>query len=220
MVVITGAIHGDEVATTVLVEDLTGRLAKRAGALPGDVSVFLVPALNPDGQAQRSRYNAHGVDLNRNWDTNNWQSHAVESGDPPAAGGTSPFCEPETTAFSRWLLSLRDRSAERLCVIMYHCAYPPSGLVQPGYRVVDGRQERDPNAATLARYWASKVGYTYRPTWPDYPITGETIHWCAENGITGIDIELPGASRPTRAEVKLHLSAIVGMIRELKGGAP
>jgi predicted deacylase len=217
IVVVTGAIHGDEFATTALVE----KLADAAGSMPGDVSVFFVPLLNPDGQAQGSRYNAHGVDLNRNWDTNNWQSSTAESSDdPPAAGGASPFSEPETAAFSRWLLTLRDQSRGWLCVIMYHCAYPPSGLVQPGYRLVDGRQETNPNAAALAQYWASKVGYTYCPTWPDYPITGEAIHWCAENGIPCIDIELPSASRPTRAEVQLHLSAIVGMVQEGKGGLP
>ena len=127
----------------------------------------------------------------------------------------TPFSEPETVAFSRWLLSLRDRGTDRLSVVMYHCAYPPSGRVQPGYRIVDGRHETDPNAVALAQYWVSKVGYTYAPTWPDYPITGEAIHWCAENAITCIDIELPGAGHPEPEEVYRHQAAIAGMTKDL-----
>jgi murein peptide amidase A len=208
-----GAIHGNESAAASLVRGLTERLVKAAGSWSGDASVFLVAQLNPDGVVLGSRYNAHGVDLNRNWATNDWQSSEVEPpGGQPTMGGIRPFCEPETAAFGRWLLSLRDQAGGRLQVIMYHCAHPPSGLVQPGYRVVEGRQEIDPNAATLAQYWASKVGYAYSATWPDYPITGEAIHWCAENGIACIDIELPSSSPPTGAESQRHASALTSML--------
>jgi len=215
MVVIAGAIHGSEGNTAVLVEELAVRLADAAESLPRDASFFLVPGLNPDGLVRRSRHNARGVDLNRNWDTNNWRSDGVESPEAaPGAGGPSPFSEPETAAFSSWLLSLREQSTSRLAVIIYHSAWPPKGLIQPGYRIVSGQQETDPNAAKLGHYWSSELGYDYTPTWPDYSITGEAIHWCAENEITCIDIELPTANDLTAAEVQLHLSALLDMIRE------
>jgi len=214
-VVIAGAIHGSEVNTMRLVEQLAARLADTAESLPRDVSLFLVPGLNPDGLAKRSRDNAHGVDLNRNWATNNWRVDAAQSPQgPQGTGGPSPFSEPETAASSAWLLTLRDQSTTRLSVIIYHSACPPKGLVQPGYRIVGGRQETDPNAAKLGQYWANQLGYPYSPTWPEYPITGEAIHWCAENHITCIDIELPTANDPTAAEVQLHLSALSDMIQE------
>ncbi len=215
MVVVAGAIHGSEANTGVLVEELAVRLAEAAESLPHDVSFFLVPGLNPDGLAAKSRCNARGVDLNRNWDTNNWRSDEAESGEGAhGTGGPAPFSEPETAAFSSWLLSLREQSTSRLSVILYHSASPPKGLIQPGYRITSGHQETDPNAAELARYWSSKVGYEYTPTWPEYAITGEAIHWCAEDGITCIDIELPSANNPTKAEAQLHLSALLDMIRE------
>lgn len=215
MVVVAGAIHGSEANTAVLVEELAARLADAAESLPRDVSLFLVPGLNPDGLVRRSRHNARGVDLNRNWDTSNWRSD--EGGSPesaPGAGGPAPFSEPETAAFSSWLLSLREQSTSRLSVIIYHSACPPKGLIQPGYRIASGQQETDPNAAKLGRYWSSKVGYGYTPTWPEYSITGEAIHWCAENEITCIDVELPTAKDPTAAEVQLHLTTLLDMIQE------
>jgi hypothetical protein len=213
--VIAGAIHGSEVNTMRLIESLAARLADTPDSLPRDVSLFFVPGLNPDGLATRSRDNARGVDLNRNWNTNNWRADAVQPPDgPQGTGDPSPFSEPETAAFSTWLLSLRDQSTIRVSVISYHSACPPRGLVQPGYQIVDGRQETDPNAATLGQYWATRLGYSYSPTWPEYPVTGEAIHWCAENEITCIDIELPTASDPTDAEVQLHLSTLLDMIRE------
>jgi hypothetical protein len=214
MVVVAGAIHGSEANTAVLVEDLAARLADKAESVPRDASVFLVPRLNPDGLAKRSRYNARGFDLNRNWATNNWQSNSAGSpGDPPSEGGPSPFSEPETAAFSSWLRTLRDQSTQRLSVIIYHSAWPPGGLIQSGYRITSGQQQTDPNAAELGQYWSSRVGYDYSPTWPDYPITGEAINWCAENRITCIDIELPSPDNLTEAEVQLHLTAVLGMIK-------
>jgi len=215
MVVIAGAIHGSEVNTTRLIGGLAARLADAAKSLPPDVSLFLVPGLNPDGLAKRSRDNARGVDLNRNWDTNNWRADAAELPEGlRGAGGPSPFSEPETAALSSWLLSLRDQSTNRLSVIVYHSSCPPKGLVQPGYRIVGSRQETDPNAAKLGQYWANRLGYTYSPTWPEYPITGEAINWCAENEITCIDIELPSTDDPTEAEVQLHLSTLADIIQE------
>jgi hypothetical protein len=215
MVVVAGAIHGSEGNTTVLVEEMAVRLVDDAESLPRDVSLFLVPGLNPDGLAKRSRYNARGVDLNRNWDTSNWRSDEAASPDGArGTGGSFPFSEPETAAFSSWLLSLRDQSTSRLAVILYHSACPPKGLVQPGYRITGGQQETDPNAAKLGNYWANRLGCDYTPTWPEYSITGEAIHWCAENEITCIDIELPRADDPTATEVQLHLSALLDMIRE------
>jgi len=213
MVVIAGAIHGAEGNTAVIVEELAARLADATESVARDFSLFFVPQLNPDGLVAAIRYNAHGVDLNRNWDTGNWQSNTTESpDDPPGAGGSVPFSEPETAAFSSWLLGLRQQCTGRLSVIIYHSARPPNGLVQPGYRIVNGQQDTDPNTATLGQYWSSKLGYEYSPLWPDYSITGEAIHWCAENDITCVDIELPGAGSPTEAEVQLHLAVLRGMM--------
>src|SRR3954451_16454118 len=57
-VLVVGCIHGDECAG----EAVTRRLAKPPRGL-----LLGAAALTPDGHARRTRGNAHGVDLNRNF---------------------------------------------------------------------------------------------------------------------------------------------------------
>src|SRR5690606_4664290 len=73
-VVMTGAIHGNEYLNIEdrLPEELIARARSGSGSVAsflsaGGVLVF-VPIVNPDGYESRSRYNAKGVDLNRDWD--------------------------------------------------------------------------------------------------------------------------------------------------------
>ena len=63
---ILATIHGDEPAGTPLVEALTEYLMQNRYLLDNR-KVIIVPVANPDGLARRSRYNANGVDLNRNF---------------------------------------------------------------------------------------------------------------------------------------------------------
>lgn len=67
---IFGAFHGDEQAGFHLVKQLADTLL----AHPERISkrAVLVPVLNPDGLLQRTRVNANGVDINRNFPTDNW----------------------------------------------------------------------------------------------------------------------------------------------------
>ncbi len=59
---VVGCIHGDECEGRKVI-----RLLQRT---TGDrVDLWLVPNLNPDGYARGTRGNAHGVDLNRDFDT-------------------------------------------------------------------------------------------------------------------------------------------------------
>ena len=58
VVLIVGQVHGNECAPLLFV-DAVRRHRWR------DVGVWLVPTLNPDGAAELSRYNAAGIDLNK-----------------------------------------------------------------------------------------------------------------------------------------------------------
>jgi murein peptide amidase A len=90
VVLVVGVIHGDEDAGLPIV----ARLSQMP--LPPGIDLWLMPMMNPDGQANQVRGNGHGVDLNRNfpWDwqpishPGNWQY-----------SGTGPASEPETAAF-------------------------------------------------------------------------------------------------------------------------
>jgi protein MpaA len=88
-----GSIHGDEPEGL----DVTRRLIARARA--HGASLWVVPNLNPDGRAAGTRYNARGVDLNRNFPSE-WDAALGVS-------GTRPLSEPEARAAARLIRRLR-----------------------------------------------------------------------------------------------------------------
>jgi protein MpaA len=86
---IMGAIHGDEPAAGALVSGLAERLRADPQLLAGR-RVLLLPTANPDGLAARTRENARGIDLNRNFDTANRVDNSTN--------GLRPLTEPESQA--------------------------------------------------------------------------------------------------------------------------
>ncbi len=83
---ILGGIHGDERATVPFVASFIQDLLKNADGIG---SLIAIPLVNPDGYNRDSRYNARGVDLNRNFPTQ-WQF----SGEEPS--GIEALSEPES----------------------------------------------------------------------------------------------------------------------------
>jgi predicted deacylase len=214
IIVIAGALHGTEPNAANLVDNLSENFENTIETIQGDFTFYFLPRLNPDGLYDRSRYNANGVDLNRNWDTSDWRRDAEgPSGTVIGSGGNSPFSEPETGAFSTLLLDLNQQSTNQLIVLIYHSAYP-TGLVQPSYRLENLNQITDTKAASLAQIYANHVRYNYSATWTQYSITGEAIHWCADHAIICIDIELPSSENLNASEVQDHILAIMGVIQE------
>ena len=67
---IMATIHGNEAVGTPLVRRLGAYLREHPDLLDGRTAVLL-PVANPDGMARSIRYNAHGVDLNRNFEAAN-----------------------------------------------------------------------------------------------------------------------------------------------------
>lgn len=105
-IVAVGAIHGDEDAGVAIIDEL------RRVPVPDGIELWLVPSMNPDGQAGDVRQNVNGVDLNRNF-PENW-SPLGEPGFWQYAG-PSAASEPETQA----MLSLSDRVQPQL-TLWYH----------------------------------------------------------------------------------------------------
>ena len=60
-VLVVGCIHGDECAGVRIARRL------RSGRPRSSLDLWILPSLNPDGQAAHTRQNARGVDLNRNF---------------------------------------------------------------------------------------------------------------------------------------------------------
>ncbi len=95
---IVGEMHGDEHAGVVVAKSLIHGSVSVEG-----VNLWVIPTMNPDGDARHTRQNAHGVDLNRNW-PHNW-AHLTGQ----YYSGPRPLSEPETRAVWRFLRNVRPR---------------------------------------------------------------------------------------------------------------
>ena len=191
-IVFIGALHGGhECNTRWVLEAVQERLLAEPELVPATVTVHILPAINIDGCLLDTRENARIVDLNRNWDTPDWQPDSYGPfGFLEGGGGDVPFSEPETFHLKNWLLALQDSHDEQdIWIVSYHSAVPPTGLVLPAY-LADGQSAEAAHA--LARFYAAAAGYRFSEVWVGgYRITGELAFWLGVNGFVGIDVELP-----------------------------
>ena len=101
-VLVLGGIHADEAASVILVMDWIARARNDGTAQP--VHWRMAPLVNPDGffLPSRTRMNAHGVDLNRNFATHRWSEEARQywikatRRDPRRFPGPTALSEPES----------------------------------------------------------------------------------------------------------------------------
>ena len=99
-VLVIGAIHGDELSSVTLALNWL----QLAQEIPANAHWRFLPGLNPDGVLARkpTRVNAHGVDLNRNFPTPDWERDARKywekktKKDPRRWPGDLPLSEPES----------------------------------------------------------------------------------------------------------------------------
>ena len=104
-VIVLGAIHGDEPSSASVVESFATRVAKNE--FIKNMTVIVIPVLNPDGLRTESRTNHSGVDINRNFPATSWRAEAKRTRYYP---GEKPSSEPETRAIieliQKWSPSL------------------------------------------------------------------------------------------------------------------
>ena len=116
----------------------------KAMAIPTNLDLWVIPTINPDGDAMGQRANAHNVDLNRDW-PNNWVHIPGNPADKfdNHGNGSAPLSQPETRAmydFLRWLRPAR--------VVSMH--QPLDGVdTTDGGGLPQGRAFRDALAAHL-----------------------------------------------------------------------
>jgi murein peptide amidase A len=145
-VLVVGCIHGDECAA-IRVVGLLAHMQPR-----GDVDLWLVPNLNPDGYAAGTRQNARGVDLNRNFPAM-WKR--IGANGSPQWSGPRPLSEPETRIARRLILRLRPA-----VTLWFH---QPQGVVRAW----------GPSIAAARRY-ARLAGAPFRALrWPN----GTAANW-------------------------------------------
>jgi protein MpaA len=111
-VLVVGSIHGNEPAGIAIAK----RLLKMKQ--PQDIDLQVILTLNPDGYAARTRGNAHGVDLNRNFP---WRWRRLTG---VFYSGRHSLSEPESRAAYRLIKDLQPQLS-----IWFH---QPLGIVSVG----------------------------------------------------------------------------------------
>ncbi|MDX2141241.1 MAG: M14 family metallopeptidase [Chloroflexota bacterium] len=205
IILLAGGMHGGWEANTVaLVNELIAHFASTPGDLPSDVSLVLVPVVNPDGlfygRTPEGRFNANAVDLNRNWGCG-WQDEAYWR-EMRVSPGQFAFSEPETAALSDYIQQIRPQVA-----IFYHSA---AGGVYAGSceQSIYGARGAEASNAMSAVYGAA-ANYRYGEEFDAYPVTGTAAGWAAGLGIAAADVELQTWTQP---EFERNLAAVRAVI--------
>ena len=171
---VMAGIHGEEPETTFLLSRVL-----RAFDEPFDSVAFILCA-NPDGVALGTRGNANGVDLNRNFKTQNFSTEKVGSRsileaprDTLLSPGAFAESEPETQALVALIEKLKPAS-----VLAMHA---PMGCVDAPQKttLVEGVME----AFNLP--WLPDIGYK---------TPGSFGTWCGERNLECVTLELPRMS--------------------------
>lgn len=113
-----GGFHGDEAQGVYMLEAFKNELLQNPDLFAGK-SVFILPQVNPDGVAAKRRVNHHGVDLNRNFPTQNYRADANPNSRYYA--GKKALSEPESQLVYQLLEPFVERlPAEKIKIMSIH----------------------------------------------------------------------------------------------------
>ena len=174
VIMLTGGIHGTEWRAGDLTQ-LKDYLWNRPEELAGqNKTIIIIPFMNPDGTLTNNRYNARGVNLNRNFPAY-WQ--------PCPQCGRAGYSEPESFFWGEF--------AQREGVthlISYHAQWPPFGIIFKG---ADGSQKIDEFAIWVSNRTGYPVGYYsgVEINNPNSVVPGDQTVWAAAWDVTSILIE-------------------------------
>lgn len=195
--VFVGGIHGGyEWNSVLLAYTFIDYLETNPEILVDNLLVTVVPSANPDGlyavvgkegrftaadvsesaSNGLGRFNAHDVDLNRNFDCK-WQPESTWRGNVVSAG-TAPFSEPETQAIRDFVLEY-DPDA----VILWHSQ---ANAVYPA----ECGRDISPETRDIMEAYARAAGYQALETFDAYEVTGSADGWLASIGIPALTVEL------------------------------
>jgi hypothetical protein len=185
LTLLIGGQHGDEPATVRLLDDFVkGDALAQLSGFP----VMILACANPDGRAHATRYNARGVDLNRNCGFN-WHADSEE------APGPAPWSEPETRALRDLILTRRPAK-----IVTLHWAL--SELDADGTQSTALAQTMwdamSPEQRAPYRLRVSELGRGQRHLLHRYSqCPGSLGQWC------GYDVEYPGGALPAIITLEL-----------------
>lgn len=165
---VIGVMHGEEPEGEELIYNLIFELNENTDLATGNQILF-IPCLNPDGRDRNTRGNANGVDLNRNFPTNNWELSSEKN---EYYSGLQPASEIET----RFLINVIE-------------TYKPNFIltIHTPYKIVN----YDGPAQSIAEKISELNGYPVQD-YIGYPTPGSFGTYTGiERNIPVITLELP-----------------------------
>lgn len=193
-----GGIHGGyEWNSVLLAYKFIDYLNENPSVIPENLSIAIIPSANPDGIYRvtakngrftasdvktaslpdgAGRFNAHNVDLNRNFDCkwkpkSTWKSNVVSA-------GTSAFSEPEAAAIRDFVRTFSPDSA-----IFWHSK---SNAVYAS-ECTNGILSR---TLDIMNTYSLASGYQAVESFDAYEISGDAEGWLASINIPAITVEL------------------------------
>ncbi len=186
-----GQMHGSEPAGLAI----TKRVRKKAIDPDGDYQLWTIRTVNPDGSRRGNRYNARGVDLNRNY-PGTWSSSY--------RAGRRPASEPETRAMMRFVKRLQPNG-----VLSFH---------QPWNTTLSVCDRRSAD-------WVRRVATLIRLNQPGRAnncgkwLPGTLNRWTARNTASWfVTVELPPQYR-ARKSIPRAAKAVVRVAEEMSAQA-
>jgi protein MpaA len=182
---LVAGIHGGYEGNTIaLANELITYINENPGAVPTDVTLYIIRNMNPDGEARDNgvdgRVNNNGVDLNRNFPSDNWTEEWDRDGCwiyRPTTAGRYGGSEPETRSVISFIRSRRIDA-----IISYHSA---------ALGVFPGGVPWEAPSKRLAKALSEVTGYPYPPVDTGCEYTGTLADWAVENGVgAAVDMEL------------------------------
>jgi predicted deacylase len=195
--VFVGGIHGGyEWNSVALAYRFVDYFTANPQVIPADLTVTVIPSINPDGlfavtgkEGQfalsdvknnlpigTGRFNAHNVDLNRNFACQ-WQATSTWKGNLVSAG-TSAFSEPEAVALKNFLTNKKVAA-----VVFWHSQANAVYASACGQGIL-------PETLNLMNAYSLAADYPAIKTFDSYVVTGAAEDWLASINIPAITVEL------------------------------
>ncbi|MCF7815632.1 MAG: hypothetical protein K9M10_01755 [Candidatus Pacebacteria bacterium] len=221
-ILFVGGIHGGyEWNTSLVAYELMDYLEENSDSLPKDVTVTVIPVLNPDGlfkvtgsdekfkssditmtesQTIPGRFNANNVDLNRNFNCD-WQEQGVWR-NTKVSGGSSAFSEPESRAIKSYVES----HVLDAVVVWYSAA--------GGVFASNCHGDVLPQTQKITNLYAKASGYPAHESFDFYTVTGDMVNWLAKNNIPAISVLLTSHTDTEWDKNKAGIDAILKQYAE------
>lgn len=188
-ILVIAGIHGDEPQSVQLAHTLIDEFKFHRALLRESVELVIVPKANPIGYREKTRGNARGVDLNRNFPTSDW---SLQRKAGRYYSGSAPASEAETQI----LLSII-REQNPSLVIAIHA---PLRLVN-----------YDGPAGEIATFLAKELKIPLRKE-IGYQTPGSLGRYLGiEQGIPTLTLELP--HRPSLGVISSYRNALIKLFR-------